>query len=131
MFFGFGDDVVVVVVFDGCYVVMIDMMVYGLDFCLVWFSLCEFGWKVVVINFFDVVVMGVCLIVLVVVIVVFVDILVVILEGIVDGLCEVCVVFVFGCGVVGGDFLVLDIFVIVVIVFGDFEGCVLVLCLGV
>lgn len=119
---GPGDDAAVVVAPDGRFVVTTDLMVHGPDFRFAWSSPHDLGWKASASNLADVAAMGAVPTALVVAIAAPVDTEVAVLEGIADGFRDGVDTLASGCGVVGGDLSVSDVFTIAVTAFGDLEG---------
>ncbi|GAB3389587.1 thiamine-phosphate kinase [Humibacter soli] len=119
---GPGDDAAVLAAPDGRYVVTTDMMIAGPDFRWAWSSPTDVGWKAAATNLADVAAMGAMPTALVVAIAAPGDTPVTTLEAIADGLREGCESLAPGCGVVGGDLSVSDVFTLAVTAFGDLEG---------
>ncbi|WP_243064582.1 thiamine-phosphate kinase [Humibacter sp. RRB41] len=119
---GPGDDAAVLAAPDGRYVVTTDMMIAGPDFRWAWSSPTDVGWKAAATNLADVAAMGAKPTALVVAIAAPADTPVTTLEAFADGLREGCEALALGCGVVGGDLSVSDVFTVAVTAFGDLEG---------
>lgn len=119
---GPGDDAAVVAAPDGRFVVTTDTMIHGPDFRLAWSSAHDLGWKAAASNLADVAAMGAKPTALVVALAMPKQLPVAVLEGFADGLRDACAALAPGCGVVGGDLAVSDVFMIAVTAFGDLEG---------
>jgi len=119
---GPGDDAAVVAAPDGRFVVTTDLMVDGPDFRWAWSSPHDIGWKAAASNLSDVAAMGARPSALVVAIAAPASTPVERLEGIARGLRDCCETLAPGCGVVGGDLSVSDVFTVAVTAFGDLEG---------
>jgi thiamine-monophosphate kinase len=119
---GPGDDAAILSAPDGRYVVTTDMMVHGPDFRWAWSTPDDLGWKAAASNLADVAAMGARPTALLVAIAAPGDTAVAVLEGIADGLRAGCEALAPGCGVVGGDLSVSDVFTIAVTAFGDLQG---------
>src|SRR5690606_29739284 len=119
---GPGDDSAVVAAPDGRFVVTTDLMVHGPDFRFAWSSPHDLGWKASASNLSDVAAMGAVPSALVVAIAAPADTSVGVLEGIADGFRDGVDTLAPGCGVVGGDLSVSEVFTIAVTAFGDLEG---------
>ncbi|MBX3094365.1 MAG: thiamine-phosphate kinase [Cryobacterium sp.] len=119
---GPGDDSAVVAAPDGRFVVTTDLMVHGPDFRLAWSSPHDLGWKASASNLSDVAAMGAVPTALVVAIAVPASTPVSVLEGVADGFRDGVDSLAPGCGVVGGDLSVSEVFTIAVTAFGDLEG---------
>lgn len=127
---GPGDDAAILAAPDGRYVVTTDMMVHGPDFRWAWSTPGDLGWKAAASNLADVAAMGARPTALVVAIAAPRGTAVGVLEGIADGLRAGCEALAPGCGVVGGDLSVSDVFTIAVTAFGDLQGAAPVLRSG-
>lgn len=119
---GPGDDAAVVAASDGRFVVTTDLMVHGPDFRFAWSSPHDLGWKASASNLSDVAAMGAVPTALVVAIAAPAETDVSVLEGIADGFRDGVDTLAPGCGVVGGDLSVSEVFTIAVTAFGDLEG---------
>lgn len=119
---GPGDDAAVLAAPDDRYVVTTDMMIAGPDFRWAWSSPADVGWKAAATNLADVAAMGARPTALVVAIAAPGDTPVATLEAVADGLREGCQSLAPGCGVVGGDLSVSEVFTVAVTAFGDLEG---------
>lgn len=119
---GPGDDAAVVAAPDGRFVVTTDLMVHGPDFRLAWSRPHDLGWKASASNLSDVAAMGAVPAALVVAIAAPADTEVGVLEGIADGFRDGVDTLAPGCGIVGGDLSVSEVFTIAVTAFGDLEG---------
>jgi len=119
---GPGDDAAVLAAPDGRYVVTTDMMIAGPDFRWAWSTPTDVGWKAAATNLADVAAMGAEPTALVVAIAAPGDTPVTTLEGIADGLRAGCESLAPGCGVVGGDLSVSEVFTVAVTAFGDLQG---------
>lgn len=119
---GPGDDAAVVAAPDGRFVVTTDLMVHGPDFRLAWSSPHDLGWKASASNLSDVAAMGAVPTALVVAIAAPASTEVAVLEGIADGFRDGVDTLAPGCGIVGGDLSVSEVFTIAVTAFGDLEG---------
>lgn len=119
---GPGDDAAVIAAPDGRFVVTTDTMIHGPDFRLAWSSAHDLGWKAAASNLADVAAMGARPTALVVALALPKELPVAVLEGFADGLRDACEALAPGCGVVGGDLAVSDVFMIAVTAFGDLEG---------
>lgn len=119
---GPGDDAAVVAAPDGRFVVTTDTMIHGPDFRLAWSSAHDLGWKAAASNLADVAAMGARPTALVVALAMPKDLPVATLEGFADGLRDACEALAPGCGVVGGDLAVSDVFMVAVTAFGDLDG---------
>lgn len=119
---GPGDDAAVVRAPDGRFVVTTDTMIHGPDFRLAWSSAHDLGWKAAASNLADVAAMGARPTALVVALAMPKHLPVAVLDGFADGLRDACAELAPGCGVVGGDLAVSDVFMIAVTAFGDLEG---------
>jgi thiamine-monophosphate kinase len=118
---GPGDDAAVVTAPDGRVVVTTDMMIVGPDFRWAWSSPTDVGFKAAATNLADVAAMGAWPTALVVAIAAPRTTPVQVLEQIADGFFLACSELAPGCGVVGGDLSVSDVFTIAVTAFGDLE----------
>ncbi|MHA7986908.1 thiamine-phosphate kinase [Rathayibacter sp. CAU 1779] len=127
---GPGDDAAVLAAPDGRYVVTTDMMIAGPDFRWAWSTPEDIGWKAAATNLSDVAAMGARPTALVVAIAAPNETPVAVLEQIADGLRIACDALAPGCGVVGGDLSVSDVFTLAITAFGDLEGRVPVLRSG-
>ncbi|MGA0566329.1 thiamine-phosphate kinase [Rathayibacter sp. KR2-224] len=119
---GPGDDAAVLAAPDGRYVVTTDMMIAGPDFRWAWSSPADIGWKAAATNLADVAAMGAVPTALVVAIAAPPGTPVTVLEQVADGLRQGCEALAPGCGVVGGDLSVSDVFTVAVTAFGDLQG---------
>ena len=119
---GPGDDAAVIATPDGRVVITTDMMIHGPDFRWAWSTQHDLGWKAAASNLADVAAMGAVPTALVVALAAPVDTPVETLERFADGLRDGCQAMAPGCGVVGGDLSVSDVFTIAVTAFGDLEG---------
>jgi thiamine-monophosphate kinase len=119
---GPGDDAAVLAAPDGRYVVTTDMMIAGPDFRWTWSSPEDVGWKAAATNLADVAAMGARPTALVVAIAAPSHTPVASLEAVADGFRLACEALAPGCGVVGGDLSVSDVFTLAVTAFGDLEG---------
>lgn len=119
---GPGDDAAVLAAPDGRYVVTTDMMIAGPDFRWAWSSPTDIGWKAAATNLADVAAMGARPTALVVAIAAPTNTPVGTLEAVADGFRDACEALAPGCGVVGGDLSVSDVFTLAVTAFGDLEG---------
>ncbi|MGK9146733.1 thiamine-phosphate kinase [Plantibacter flavus] len=119
---GPGDDAAVVAAPDGRFVVTTDTMIHGPDFRLAWSTAHDLGWKAAASNLADVAAMGARPTALVVALAMPKQLPLAVLEGFADGLREACAELAPGCGVVGGDLAVSEVFMIAVTAFGDLEG---------
>lgn len=119
---GPGDDTAIVAAPDGRFVVTTDMMVHGPDFRFAWSRPHDLGWKASASNLSDVAAMGAVPSALVVAIAAPASTEVRVLEGIADGFRDGVDTLAPGCGVVGGDLSVSEVFTIAVTAFGDLEG---------
>jgi thiamine-monophosphate kinase len=119
---GPGDDCAVLAAPDGRYVVTTDMMIAGPDFRWAWSSPTDVGFKAAATNLADVAAMGARPTALVVAIAAPTTTAVSVLEEIADGFRTACEDLAPGCGVVGGDLSVSDVFTLAVTALGDLEG---------
>ncbi|KQM15456.1 thiamine-monophosphate kinase [Plantibacter sp. Leaf171] len=119
---GPGDDAAVVQAPDGRFVVTTDTMIHGPDFRLAWSTGHDLGWKAAASNLADVAAMGARPTALVVALAMPKHLPVAVLDGFAEGLRDACSALAPGCGVVGGDLAVSDVFMIAVTAFGDLEG---------
>lgn len=119
---GPGDDAAVIAAPDGRYVVTTDMMIAGPDFRWAWSTPEDIGWKAAATNLADVAAMGARPTAMVVAIAAPSDTDVTVLESVADGFRSACEALSPGCGVVGGDLSVSEVFTIAVTAFGDLEG---------
>jgi thiamine-monophosphate kinase len=119
---GPGDDAAVLAAPDGRYVVTTDMMIAGPDFRWAWSTPEDIGWKAAATNLADVAAMGARPTAMVVAIAAPSRTAVSVLESVADGFRAACEALAPGCGVVGGDLSVSDVFTMAVTAFGDLEG---------